>query len=507
MTAEANARDEGREFDRDDFYAAWDEAVQRGSTGNFKYSSNWRDGASRSARNFGGPVMADSEQKIAYLTATLEQLAAGLAATQQGARNHTLNVSTLRAKRIALACGVDPDEVDEAMRDAARTAGLDDREIEGTLRSADNAARREGPARIDWAATIPTAYELGAASEEPSRFITGGKFIRDSRRGIPIIWGEGTEVLWAEGESLMIAGPMGLGKTTLGGQLMRAQMGLGDGTLLGWPVKPADGPILYLAMDRPAQAARALARQYSDEELDVLDRKLIVWQGPPPADVARNPSTLLELARSAGAAVVYLDSVKDAAIGLSEDEVGAGYNRARQLLLANSIQLVELHHTTKRGANGGAPKEVADIYGSTWITNGTGSIFLLSGEPGDPIVGMRHARQPMAEVGPLQLHHDQEAGTITLHLEGGIIDLVHLADAAGAEGLTAKAAAAALYAEQEKPTSPANVEKARRKLDKLTGTGKPLVKVDGKEGGSQAGQAGSRPALWFINNSTVLEPQ
>jgi hypothetical protein len=61
------------------------------------------------------------------------------------------------------------------------------------------------------------------------------------------------------------------------------------------------------------------------------------------------------------------------------------------------------------------PPEVADIYGSAWITNGTGSIILLSGEPGDPIVGFRHVRTPANEIGPLQLLHEQSTGTLTVH--------------------------------------------------------------------------------------------
>ena len=37
---------------------------------------------------------------------------------------------------------------------------------------------------------------------------------------------------------------------------------------------------------------------------------------------------LSTVCRVPGADTVYLDSVKDAAIGLSDDAVGAGYNRA-----------------------------------------------------------------------------------------------------------------------------------------------------------------------------------
>lgn len=297
-------------------------------------------------------------------------------------------------------------------------------------------------------------------------FVDGASFILDIPKTIPALWGVGNEVLWAEDESLMIAGPMGLGKTTLAGQLMRARLGLGGGLVLGMPVAPCDGRILYLAMDRPAQIARAFARQFDAADRDTLARRVLVWRGPPPADIARRPEILAYLAQQADADTVFLDSVKDAAIGLSDDEVGAGYNRARQILLAEHRQLAELHHTTKRGANGGPPTTVADIYGSAWITNGTGSIILLSGDPGDPIVGFHHLRPPADQVGPFRLIHDQTAGHLSIEHQ---TDLVELVKAKGADGLTARDAAAVLF-DEPKP-SRSSKEKARRKLDKLAAQG------------------------------------
>ena len=253
-------------------------------------------------------------------------------------------------------------------------------------------------------------YETGSGAKDSTNdtasatwtFVDGASFILDIPPTIPACWGEGNDVAWAEGESLMVAGPMGLGKTTLAGLLLRAQLGVGDGLVLGLNVAPRSGKILYLAMDRPAQIARALARQFTEAERKVLTERLTIWRGPPPADIAKNPALLARLAEAAGAETVYLDSVKDAAVGLSEDEVGAGYNRARQHLLARGVQLCEQHHTTKRGAGGGPPTSVADVYGSAWITNGTGSIVLLAGDPGDPIVGFRHVRAPAEEVGPFR---------------------------------------------------------------------------------------------------------
>jgi hypothetical protein len=428
----------------------------------------------------------DGDQR--YALATIERLAGEIAMATEGTRNATLNERALRAYRLADASGVDREFVTTHMTDAGRRCGLGDSEINSTLASARNGADKHGPAEIPEHKTYGDAYPPNGDAPR-NRFTDGAAFILDIPANPPALWGHGHDVLWAEGESLMVAGPLGLGKTTLGGLILRAQLGIGAGTVLGFPVAPRDGKILYLAMDRPAQIARALARQFTENERAVLAERLLIWEGPPPADVAKNPSLLNYLAEQAGADTVYLDSVKDAAIGLSDDAVGAGYNRARQTLLAAGRQLAEFHHTVKRGANGGPPTAVADIYGSAWITNGTGSIILLSGDPGDPIVGFKHIRTPMSEVGPFMVLHDQAAGEMSIHHK---VDLIELAKLHGADGLTATQAAAALFATSDTKHIPTTgeVEKARRKLTNLTNAGL-LVCVEGDRG------RGGNRSVWF----------
>lgn len=100
-------------------------------------------------------------------------------------------------------------------------------------------------------------------------------------------------------------------------------------------------------MDRPKQIARSFRRMVGDAWRAELDARLTVWPGPPPYDIAKYPALLLKLAREAGADTVVVDSLKDAAVGISDDDVGAGYNRARQLALVEGVQLVELHHLRK----------------------------------------------------------------------------------------------------------------------------------------------------------------
>jgi hypothetical protein len=90
-----------------------------------------------------------------------------------------------------------------------------------------------------------------SAVQQFTHMVDGAPFVLDAPTTVPCIWGRGDEVIWAGGESLTIAGPPGVGKTTLSGQLVRARLGL-LGTLLGYPVEPTSGRVLYLAMDRPA---------------------------------------------------------------------------------------------------------------------------------------------------------------------------------------------------------------------------------------------------------------
>lgn len=376
-------------------------------------------------------------------------------------------------------------------------------EFDGILSWAVAQAKRHGPAEIRErvARKMPQSHlgmsqaaYWGHADAEPGPeaapaegvrpwgVVTGATFILDAPKDVPAIWGEGDNVLWPDGEALMIAGGQGLGKTTLAGLLVRGQLGLIP-NVLGLAVSESDGPILYLAMDRPRQIARSLARQFAAAERDILERRLLIRPGPPEADLAKNPELLARMASDLGAAVVFVDSLKDAAIGLSDDEVGASYNRARQHVLHAGRQVCELHHVTKHGAEG-----ISDIYGSTWLTSGCGGVILLTGQPGDPIVGFRHVKPAVAEVGPFRLSHDNARGLMSVESR---VDLTEMAARCGVDGLTARAAAAALF-DVDKPDR-AQVEKARRKLNALVAE-KRLQRFEGTTGGSKGGIC----TAWFL---------
>jgi hypothetical protein len=239
-----------------------------------------------------------------------------------------------------------------------------------------------------------------------------------------------------------------------------------------------------MAVDIRGDAVRrSFRRMVGEEHRAQLHEHLTVWQGPPPGDPAKYPSLLLKLCKQACADAVIVDSLKDAAVGLSADEVGAGYNRARQNACAAGVQVLELHHLRKALTRIEAEHPTTDgVYGSTWITSGAGSAVLLNGKPGDAIVSFHHIKQPASEVGPFKIIRDHDTGRSKIWHS---VDLVLLAKQPG--GLTAVAAAMAIF-ETDKPTANEK-DKARRRLDKLTGHG--FLKIT-----QQGDAATNEPKVW-----------
>ncbi|MFD0003543.1 AAA family ATPase [Streptomyces sp. NPDC127178] len=319
---------------------------------------------------------------------------------------------------------------------------------------------------------------------QTSRTIDGATFILDLPDTQPAIWGKGPDILWAAGQACMVCGGNGVGKTTLSGQLLRGRLGLTE-TVLGYPVEAGAKRVLYLACDRPSQIARSLARQFSPDDRAVLQERLAVHKGPPPYDFAKRPDILLAMCREVDADTVFVDSLKDVAVGLASDEVAAGYNRARQLAIAGGIEVLEDHHQVKRSASGGKPDGIEDVYGGAFLTGGAGSVILLSGDPGDPVVRLKHLKPVQDTVGPFNIEHDHERGVSRIVDE---VDLVTLARQSGTAGLSARIAAQRVF-DKDNP-SRAEKEKARRRLDRLVKSGQ-LCRVDTDDP--------SRPATYYPN--------
>ena len=166
-----------------------------------------------------------------------------------------------------------------------------------------------------------------------------------------------------------------------------------------------------------------------------------------------------------GAGTLFIDSDKDIASPLTDDAVGAALNRARGACIAAGIEYCELHHNRKANADNRKPSTLADVYGSVWITAGSGSVISLWGDAGDPIVELAHLKQPAEDIGPLELEHDHVHGRTTLRDRPTVESVL---DSAGSLGATAPDTAIAVYGPN--PTK-AQVEKVRRRLQRLADDG------------------------------------
>ena len=289
--------------------------------------------------------------------------------------------------------------------------------------------------------------------------IDGATFARDTPAQVESVWGDGSRSLWAKGEPLMIAKPDGVGGTTIAQQLALAVAGIRPPTLLGYPITPdPERRVLYLALDRPRQAARSMRRMVGEGDRALLEQRLVVHEGELPFDLVAKPERLLAFAQEQNAGTVIIDSLKDLADKLSDEAAGQAINRALQLCVAAGVEVLALHHQRKTQGDNKTPNKLSDVYGSRWLTAGCGSVLMLWGEPGDPIVGLTHLKQPGDEVGPLTLLHDNRAGTTTAQ---GAVDVVDLLGA-GATPLSAKDVAQKLFATSD--PNRLEVEKAKRKL-------------------------------------------
>ncbi|MFE9393227.1 DnaB-like helicase N-terminal domain-containing protein [Streptomyces sp. NPDC006784] len=360
-----------------------------------------------------------------------------------------LRETGVRAVQRALEPGADPDEVRSEIESAMRT------ERERSLAS--------GTGRL-------------------SRYLVDGwQFVSETGAYREPLWGTPEKTAWASGESLMIVGAPGVGKTTLAHQVILARIGL-QKTVLDMPVAPSRR-VLYLAMDRPMQIAGAMARRVSMADESILRERLAVWQGPLPATLDKEPDLLADLAAAHQADTIVIDSLKDAVSTLVDDALAVAFHNARMRAIRNGVEIMELHHQRKAAEGIARDQRPAldRVYGSTWITSGAGSVLFIAGEAGDPAVTLHHLKTPTGEIGPLQLLHDHARGTTSLDQA---LDPVAILRAAPG-GLSVRDLAAALTGE----TNPgrASVEKARRTLDSLVRGGL-ATKAEGVAGGNGGGQ-------------------
>lgn len=259
----------------------------------------------------------------------------------------------------------------------------------------------------------------GGTEEEPpagarSGQTTGGEFIFSAPAEPVSLWGSGNCCAHADGEGTLIFGPSGVGKSTVAQRYLLGRLGIGESELLEMPIRRAELPIVYLAMDRPVQIARSFRRMVCEEDRQRLDEMLHIWRGPLPIDIEAKPSSLATwLTHTFGeVGELVVDSYKDLGPSLAKDEGGKAINNAMQHCVVQGINWLGCHHGRKGNVENQTPRSLDDVYGSTWLTAGVGSVLCLWGEPGGQTSEITHLKQPAEDIGPITVAHDRGAGSI-----------------------------------------------------------------------------------------------
>jgi hypothetical protein len=332
-------------------------------------------------------------------------------------------------------------------------------------------------------------------------------FVEQHSRVEPL-WGIGDErPYWASGEALILVGADGTHKTTIGQGLALRQAGIWhDPCLLGLKVRRVDGPVLYLALDRPAQQARSLTRftsRLDNEALAMLPERLVVWSGPLPGWVGSTPNGLTDFVAALGDergcsfGATIIDNVSDLYGNLADTDIASVAGQSVNRCASAGIETAALHHQRKRDTKSKKyPESIDDIYGGRMFTKATGTVLGLHRvmDSDDAPLTVTHLKAPLGFRGKVTVIPELATGDMrmlpaALHLaalEGSVDPLV--ASVAKAIKILTEARSSATVAEvfevvserphdRSKNVDRARYEAIRRALESLRG-----ASVVGKRG-------------------------
>lgn len=236
--------------------------------------------------------------------------------------------------------------------------------------------------------------------------------------------GSGQRILWADGESLLICGDTGNGKSTLTQNIIRAGIGLTP-NVVGLEVRQFKR-VLYIAADRPSQIRYSFRRMVNETNRQRWNDRVYIHHGPPDFALNEEPHRLLPFIRELAEKLnkepfdcLAIDSLKDIVSEIDDNEAGIRINHALQTVCQQGIQLSANLHPRKIGlVKGVAPLPgLDDVNGNKNIIAGSGSVAFI-GHAVDGNSPLYHLKSPSERIDGLSLHFDRPSGDITYKVMG-----------------------------------------------------------------------------------------
>jgi hypothetical protein len=261
--------------------------------------------------------------------------------------------------------------------------------------------------------------EAAEVANGPDKLLPGD-VVLDVPSATPI-WGDCHSPWTAEGQSTLIVGPDGTGKTTICEHYSKARIGLEGwaGDLLGDPVKllPEDQNVLYLAADRPIQVMQGFGRGVNESHREMLHDRLRIWPGLPPMDLTTSAgqSWLLAMIEKFNIGLLIIDSRKDVGNVMDPREV----NRLNQLLKrldADGVEVVIPHHPIQSAESPKHPPRITDVMGYREVYSGTGSVLMLKGKAGEGQAVLHQVKPIMEKHDKVHIAFDYSTGRANLSI-------------------------------------------------------------------------------------------
>ncbi|BBZ70800.1 AAA family ATPase [Mycobacterium paraseoulense] len=333
------------------------------------------------------------------------------------------------------------------------------------------------------------AQKLLATAED--KLFDGLTFLESRQVGEPI-WGKGTVVPWPKEQGFMLFGSDGTGKSTLMQQIALARSGLLDSDVLGFPVTPDDRVTIYLAMDRPAQIQESVLRMVDTSDpaaRELLKLRLRFWRGSVPFQCDDDPRLFAQWCLDLGGddvGLVVVDSVKDMVSNPNDNDAGAAFNEAMQHIIEQGVEFGCCHHNRKATQQNAKPRQLADVFGSRFLTAGMGSVCnIWASDISDSLRELTQLKAPYGNpFRPIEYRDDSLSGTSKSAPNWRDVTVGALVNAGLGGQTDAELVWAAFKTQPKDAAYEANRQKINRQLNKWIKEGSPYERIEGRRGGN-----------------------